>query len=295
MLLRCPLCGTEFSLPADMVAGKNIRCCGCGKRQPYSSYANPSAQAIAEEQREAEDYAAHVAEALERENARKEAAAERAAKAKADEERQRAEVMALAFAFEDVAAKTDMAAKAIALRLEAERKAKEEAERRRKEDEVRRAEEVARRKAEEARRAEEEARRKAEEERRKAEEARRQAEDAKRRETWKKEGRYATIGSLRMQNSTLFILDPGANTVGRSEKAKIQISADNRVSRPHLVIDVSGSRQQGFLHEVSLIKAEVNDTYVNKEKMAFGKKYVLRNGDSISIPIANIVINFIAI
>ena len=61
------------------------------------------------------------------------------------------------------------------------------------------------------------------------------------------------------------------------------------MSREHLVINVERKPGQGFVHSVKLYKQQVNDTYINNERLTFGDIVVLRNGDLIRLPDVDLV------
>jgi hypothetical protein len=102
------------------------------------------------------------------------------------------------------------------------------------------------------------------------------------------------IGRLVLQPSGVtYQLKLGRNVVGRkgvSSKADLQIDTEGKrnMSREHLVIDVKQEPGKGIVHYASLFKELVNDTYVNKARLAFGDCVVLNDGDLIRLPDATL-------
>ena len=90
------------------------------------------------------------------------------------------------------------------------------------------------------------------------------------------------------------VLKVGKNVIGR--KVSIETNADfmiatpgkNRLSREHLVIEVKQAGNNGFVHNVSLYKEKVNDTYVGTEKLEYGDCLRLEEGDIIKLPDATL-------
>lgn len=100
------------------------------------------------------------------------------------------------------------------------------------------------------------------------------------------------IGELTILDSHLdpFKLKPGRNIIGRkanSSKADIQIPLkDNQlhISREHLIIDVKRVDKIGYIHNISLYKDKVNDTFINDEKICYLDSLRLTHGDIIKLP-----------
>ncbi len=100
------------------------------------------------------------------------------------------------------------------------------------------------------------------------------------------------LGELHVVNSDTqnFRLKMGKNIIGRkadSSKADFQISVKetpSRLSREHLIIDVNRVEGKGFVHTISLYKQQVNDTFVNNEKVYYGESLILHHGDVIKLP-----------
>lgn len=100
------------------------------------------------------------------------------------------------------------------------------------------------------------------------------------------------LGELQIVNSNMsyYRLKMGQNIIGRkadSSKADFQIPVNgstSRISREHLIIDVNRVEGKGFVHNISLYKQQVNDTFVNDEKVYFGESLVLHHGDIIKLP-----------
>lgn len=103
------------------------------------------------------------------------------------------------------------------------------------------------------------------------------------------------IGTLVMKSTgQRFCLKPGLNIVGRNAQStsatvRINTGESKRMSREHLVINVERKPGQGFVHSVKLYKQQVNDTYINNERLTFGDIVVLRNGDLIRLPDVDLV------
>ncbi len=97
------------------------------------------------------------------------------------------------------------------------------------------------------------------------------------------------IGSLVSQAlSSRWQLHEGRNVVGReaqSSHAQIRLPCtDRRMSREHLVIEVSRVEGKGFVHCASLTKEQVNPTYVGSVLLEYGDKIVLHHNDVIKLP-----------
>lgn len=108
------------------------------------------------------------------------------------------------------------------------------------------------------------------------------------------------LGELQVVNSDTpnFRLKMGKNIIGRkadSSKADFQIPVKvtpSHISREHLIIDVNRVEGKGFVHAISLYKQQVNDTFVNDEKVFYGESLILHHKDIIKLP-DGISINFI--
>lgn len=85
-------------------------------------------------------------------------------------------------------------------------------------------------------------------------------------------------------------LKEGSNVIGRqatTSKADMQFVApqgDNRISREHLLIEVSNVKGKGFVHNISLYKEKVNETSVNGSPLLYPEKITLKDGDKIQLP-----------
>lgn len=97
-------------------------------------------------------------------------------------------------------------------------------------------------------------------------------------------------GQLRDEsNGYVYELKIGRNVIGRqsnTSNADIQIptDGDNRMSRSHLVINVSMVTNRGLVPVASLFKSEVNATYINGKKLSINDRVELKEGDTISLP-----------
>lgn len=98
------------------------------------------------------------------------------------------------------------------------------------------------------------------------------------------------IGVLKIEGSNnVYQLLKGRQIVGRqasSSQAQIQINMGDarRLSREHLVVEVQSDAQGGFRHIASLCKEKLNATFINNDKLDFGDRVILRNGDIIRLP-----------
>ncbi|MCM1006295.1 MAG: FHA domain-containing protein [Prevotella sp.] len=97
------------------------------------------------------------------------------------------------------------------------------------------------------------------------------------------------IGILRSTDGKCYRLNPGKNVVGRkaeTSKADVRIDTHGNVhtSREHLIIDVERTSFGGYRHWVSLYKKEVNDTFVDGEKLTEYDKIELTDGNIIKLP-----------
>lgn len=87
-----------------------------------------------------------------------------------------------------------------------------------------------------------------------------------------------------------FPLRSGRNEIGRAaagNTANVQIPAhltSKRMSRQHIVIEVKQLPSGYYQHQISLYKPEVNSTYLNNEKLAYGDTFVLLPGSIIKLP-----------
>lgn len=81
----------------------------------------------------------------------------------------------------------------------------------------------------------------------------------------------------------------GRNVIGRKAEdskadCKIPNLKDKRISREHIVIDVKNTPSKGYVHYLSLYKKQVNKTYIHDEQFEYGDCYILKNGDTITLP-----------
>lgn len=107
---------------------------------------------------------------------------------------------------------------------------------------------------------------------------------------------HSGIGSFAELSSsgTTHQLKMGKNIIGRKWSGNtitdiaIDTPGKNRMSREHLVVEVKDVPGKGIVHYASLYKQNVNKTFINKEKLDFGDRFVLNNGDIIELPDASI-------
>ncbi len=96
-------------------------------------------------------------------------------------------------------------------------------------------------------------------------------------------GRLSVVGM-----SLSYQLMPGRNVIGRKaggSGAHFQIPCnDRRMSREHLVIEVSKVPGGGFAHHASLFKERVNPTYIGGTRLEWGDKVELEGGCVIRLP-----------
>lgn len=103
-------------------------------------------------------------------------------------------------------------------------------------------------------------------------------------------GSNMTIGTLVMPATGMrFPLKPGLNILGRNAQSssatiKLNTGQSMRMSREHMVINVEQTPGKGYVHSAKLYKQQVNDTYVNNDKLSFGDCVVLKDGDRIKLP-----------
>lgn len=99
-----------------------------------------------------------------------------------------------------------------------------------------------------------------------------------------------SVGTLREESrGMIFYLRPGRNVIGRQamkSKADVQIYTGERMelSREHLVIDVVMDERKGYVHYLSLYKAQVNPTFIGNNRIYFGDQVELRDGEVINLP-----------
>lgn len=89
-------------------------------------------------------------------------------------------------------------------------------------------------------------------------------------------------------------LKPRMNTVGRKNSSKpanfqIDTGESKLMSRCHLMINVEKDENRGYVHYLSLGKANVNPTTVNGNVLTFGiDSVILHHGDVIELPDATL-------
>lgn len=88
-------------------------------------------------------------------------------------------------------------------------------------------------------------------------------------------------------------LKEGKNIIGRrspGSNADIQLtSPSNRMSREHIIIDVSRDKQGTFRHKVKLYKSKVNPTYVGNMRLEEEDVILLAEGTKIKLPDATLI------
>lgn len=107
-----------------------------------------------------------------------------------------------------------------------------------------------------------------------------------------------SIGRLVMlPEGNHFQLKMGRNVIGRkanTSKADIQIPVndpDNRMSREHLIVDVSQVPGKGIVHNLSLYKEQVNETRVNNNVLEYRESIPLAPNAVIQMP-GNVSLRF---
>ena len=102
------------------------------------------------------------------------------------------------------------------------------------------------------------------------------------------------IGLIQIVGSNLtFQLKLGCNVIGRKSAnsgANFQINTGEKrsMSREHILIDVKKHPSKGLIHCVSLYKEKVNKTFVGSEQLLFGDCIILKPGDIIKLPDAEL-------
>lgn len=97
-------------------------------------------------------------------------------------------------------------------------------------------------------------------------------------------------GKLKLAGTgQIFSLSPGRNVIGRralhsNANFQIDTGVERRMSREHLVVDVKQVPGKGYVHSVSLYKAEVNPTFVGNERLLPGDHIILSAGTVINLP-----------
>lgn len=89
-------------------------------------------------------------------------------------------------------------------------------------------------------------------------------------------------------NNRTFTLKEGHNIIGRNGEGteadfKIDTPNEKRISREHIIIDVT-KEGRNYNHTVKLYKKEVNITYVNGSRLEYGESVILNDGDTIELP-----------
>lgn len=99
------------------------------------------------------------------------------------------------------------------------------------------------------------------------------------------------IGRLAIEGTDIkYQMKPGRNIVGRRSRnsvADFQIDTgeERAMSRQHLLIEVKKEPNRGFVHYMSLCRANINPTTINGSPMTFGIDCViLHTGDVIKLP-----------
>ena len=85
----------------------------------------------------------------------------------------------------------------------------------------------------------------------------------------------------------------GRQVIGRkasTSQAEIQIATgeSRRMSRSHMVIEVTKMPGKGFVHCAKLFKEQCNDTFVNNVRLVAGDSIVLHHGDVLRLPDAEL-------
>lgn len=94
--------------------------------------------------------------------------------------------------------------------------------------------------------------------------------------------------TMKGQPQKTYKLRPGVNIIGRratNSNATIQIDCPGkRMSREHLVIEVSRQPGEGYIHYARLYKSQVNATFINGLQLEDGDILELYHGNVISLP-----------
>lgn len=99
-----------------------------------------------------------------------------------------------------------------------------------------------------------------------------------------------TLGRLNVaETGQAYQLKPGRNVIGRKAQTssadfQIAATADKRMSREHLLIEVKKVPGKGFVHYVSLFKEQCNPTQVGHEMLMYGDCLILHHGDRLRLP-----------
>lgn len=109
-------------------------------------------------------------------------------------------------------------------------------------------------------------------------------------ETQYDSGKNLVIGRLvAVSAGCTFQLRPGRNVVGRKAQAstadfQIPMGDKKRMSREHLIIEVTNDPVKGYVHCVKLYKEKVNPTFIGNERLEYGDCLILKKGDLIRLP-----------
>ncbi len=104
-----------------------------------------------------------------------------------------------------------------------------------------------------------------------------------------------TAGRLRLLPAgPVYSLKEGRNVVGRmaaaAPHADIEIAvASKRLSRQHIIISVEQVPGKGTVHYVSLCKELTNATFVDNVPLVYGDTVVLKAGDVLKLPDADLL------
>lgn len=103
-------------------------------------------------------------------------------------------------------------------------------------------------------------------------------------------GKNLVIGRLvAVSAGCTYQLRPGRNVVGRKAQAstadfQIPMGDKKRMSREHLIIEVTNDPVKGYVHCVKLYKEKVNPTFIGNERLEYGDCLILKKGDLIRMP-----------
>ena len=102
--------------------------------------------------------------------------------------------------------------------------------------------------------------------------------------------RAEKVAFLKVQGTNIsHQLIPGKQLVGRqaiSSNAQIQINTgeSKRLSREHLVIELQKDATDNLKCIASVYKEQQNATFINNDKLEYGDRIILKNGDIVRLP-----------
>ncbi len=280
--LQCPNLECKRVVSVQYVPGmeeKIVKCPFCGRQSYLKDWGDNEQKKIDERKRREEEAQRRKEEEAQR---RRETEARRQSEIEAQRQRDRE---ALRIKDEEIQRQREQEAQRLR-EQEAQRLREQEAQRLREQEAQRLREQEAQRLREQ------EAQRLREQEAQRQREINLQQQQAEERIRMQEEQNRSALGVGRlvsMNTGATYNLSPGRNVVGRmaqTSTADIQIpdtTGSKRMSRSHFVINVLKENGQ-YVHYASLIRPDVNATFVNNMQLIYGQQVRLFSMDVIYLP-----------